>query len=450
MTSRLARPAVALAISFSLVAPTAHASPPDPTSPPAGPLTGRYIVTADDLGAPRYYQMHLVQSGPTLTGDFDGDVLTGTLSGDAFRFHGKDAEGGYEDATGTLANGVLGGTLILYFSGDLTHPVTQAFTAKKVLPRPAGPGRRHDFVPTEFHRQFSPFVKPVLTVFPGDTIHTTTVDAGGVDSKGARRSQGGNPQTGPFYVEGALPGDTLVVRIVRLKLNRDYAVSGGGIVPRGLNPDLAVKLKDANGQVRWHLDAEKNVAISEKPGEHLKKFAVPLRPMLGCVAAAPGAARAPPGTGDSGSYGGNMDFNELVEGATLYLPVSNPGALLYFGDGHAAQGDGELNGDALETSLDVELSVEVIQGKRVDGPRIESATHLMAMGLDGSLDGAFREATANMARWLMEDYKLSASEVAQVLGTSAEYRISEVADRNAGIVLKISKERLGTIGSPAR
>ena len=92
-----------------------------------------------------------------------------------------------------------------------------------------------------------------------------------------------------------------------------------------------------------------------------------------------------------------MDFNEIVEGVTAYLPVNQPGALLYVGDGHAAQGDGELNGNALETSMDVEFTVDVIPAKRIRGPRVESATHIMAMGLSGSLDDAFREATASMA-----------------------------------------------------
>jgi amidase len=104
-----------------------------------------------------------------------------------------------------------------------------------------------------------------------------------------------------------------------------------------------------------------------------------------------------------------------VEGATVYLPVNVPGAFLYVGDGHAAQGDGELNGNALETSMDVEFTVDVVSGKSIRGPRVESATHIMAMGLDGSLDDAFRSATANMAQWLTDDYKLTPSEVAQVL-----------------------------------
>jgi amidase len=234
----------------------------------------------------------------------------------------------------------------------------------------------------------------------------------------------------------------LVVQLRRLRLNRDWAESDDFVVGRAVDTDLAVKLKDVGKTVRWHLDRAHGVATPEKPAEHLTRYTVPLRPMLGCVGLAPRASQAAPNTGDSGRWGGNMDFNEIAEGATVYLPVSVPGALLYVGDGHAAQGDGELNGNALETSMDVELSVDVIPGKRIPGPRVESATHIIAMGLAGSLDDAFREATANMAAWLTDDYKLTPSEVAQVLGTAAEYKVSEVADRNAGMVLKISKERL--------
>jgi amidase len=293
-----------------------------------------------------------------------------------------------------------------------------------------------------FHRQFSPSNKPVLTVFPGDTIHTTTVDAGGSDEKSQVRVLGGNPQTGPFYIETAAPGDILVVHLNRLKLNRDWAESDDAIVDRGLDSDLAVKMKDGGKSVRWHLDMQRGVATPEKPTERLANYSIPLKPMLGCVAVAPGSASAPPGTGDSGRWGGNMDFNEIVEGATVYLPVSVPGALLYVGDGHAAQGDGELNGNALETSMDVEFTVDVIPNKRISGPRVESATHIMSVGLAGSLDDAFRYATFGMAQWLEQDYKLSPSEIAQFLGTAAEYKVAEVADRNVALVLKIHKDRL--------
>lgn len=406
-------------------------------------LTGRWLMTAEVFGTPVYYRLNLTQQGNKLTGDFGGDKLEGTVSGNNMQFHAVDEEGGYEDCKATISNGALSGTVIFVDASDKDHPQTRSFTAQLVRPRkPNTSPQRHEFTPSNFYRRFSAENKPVLTIQPGDTIHTTTVDAGGTDEKGVKRVLGGNPETGPFYVEGTFPGDTLVVHIVRLKLNRDYAISDDGIVDRGLTSDLAIKTKDNNNNLRWHLDLQRGVATPEKPGEHMKNYSVPVRPMLGCVATAAPPAAAPPGTGDSGRFGGNMDFNEVVEGNTVYLPVSTPGALLYFGDGHALQGDGELNGNALETSMDVEVTVDVISGKPLRGPRVESATHIIAMGLDGSLDGAFRNATDNMANWLMDTYKLTASEVAQVIGTAAEYKVSEVADRNAGIVLKISKERL--------
>jgi acetamidase/formamidase len=231
-----------------------------------------------------------------------------------------------------------------------------------------------------------------------------------------------------------------------LRLNRDYAVSDDGIVDRGLESDLAVKMKDTGKGVRWHLDLANGVATPENPSEHLKHYTVPLKPMLGCVATAPGPGGAPPPTGDSGNWGGNMDFNEIVEGSTIYLPVANPGALLYVGDGHAAQGDGELNGDALETSMDVEFTVDVIPGKRLRARRVETPSHVIAMGYAGSLDDALRWATGNMAQWLADEYKLTPSEIGQVLGTASEYKVAEVADRNVGVVLKIGKDRLKALG----
>src|ERR1700730_11312513 len=409
-------------------------------------VSGRWVVNTDFFGSTIYFSMELKQESEKLTGNFDGDKLEGTLKGNTIYFLAKDNEGGTDEGRGTVQGATITGTVVFTHLDD-PHPTTHKFTAELVPSRSARAPQRHEFVPAIFYRQFSAANRPVLTIAPGDTVHTTTVDAGGTDEKGVTRVLGGSPETGPFYVETAAPGDTLVVHLTRVRLNRTWAASDDFVVGRALDSDLAVKMKDVGKTVRWHLDAEHGVAAPEKPAEHLTHYSVPLRPMLGCVAVAPNVAQAAPGTGDSGRWGGNMDFNEIVEGATVYLPVSVPGALLYVGDGHAAQGDGELNGDALETSMDVEFTVDVIQGKRIPGPRVESETHIMAMGLDGSLDDAFRGATANMAAWLTEKYKLTPSEGAQVLGTSAEYKVSEVADRNAGIVLKINKERLKSLAS---
>jgi acetamidase/formamidase len=413
-------------------------------------LTGKWTVNADFWGTPLVLGMELKEEGGKLTGKFAGDKLEGTVNGNTVHFLAKDEEGGTEDVTATLKDGALSGTAVFTGSENPEHPATHTFTATLVTEWKARAAQRHEFTPTTFYRQFSALNKPVLRVAPGDTIRTTTVDAGGTDEKGVQRVLGGNPETGPFYVESAEPGDTLVVHLTKLRLNRDWAISDDDIVPRGVDTEWSVKMKDAGKPVKWHLDTGRGVATVDKPTEHLKNYSVPLRPMLGCIATAPGPASAAPGTGDSGRYGGNMDFNEVVEGATVYLPVNAPGAMLYVGDGHAAQGDGELNGNALETSMDVEFTVDVIAGKGVPGPRVESATHIMAVGLDGSIDDAFRMATVNMAGWLTEKYGLTPPEVAEVMGTSAEYKVSEVADRNAGVVVKINKERLQPLPAAAK
>ena len=407
-------------------------------------LAGRWLVTADMHGTPVHISMDIAQQGEKISGTYDRQRLQGSIKGASLHFVAQD-DSGEEIGDGTLLDGVLSGTIVDYDEANKEHPDRYTFTATLVPERLPVVPRRHEFAPSIFYREFSALHTPVLTVSPGDTIHTSTVDASGADETGQRRSLGGNPQTGPIYVESATPGDTLVVHLTRLRLNRDYALSDDAIVARGLDSGLAVKMQDGGKTVRWHLDLSKGLASLEKPGEHTAQYTIPVHPMLGCLATAPAPARAAPNTGDSGSFGGNMDFNELVEGATIHLPVFVPGALLYVGDGHAVQGDGELNGNALETSLDVEFTVNVIPRRRTPAPRVESDTHIMAMGLGGSLDDAFRNATSNMAQWLIEDYKLTPREVAEVLGPAAEYKVSEVADRNAGIVLKIRKDLLKRI-----
>jgi acetamidase/formamidase len=237
----------------------------------------------------------------------------------------------------------------------------------------------------------------------------------------------------------------LVVRLTRLRLNRDWAISDDGLVSRALDTDLAVKMKDGFKNVRWHLDRDRGVATLEKPTDHLRAFVVPLRPMLGCVAVAPGFGSAPPATGDSGRWGGNMDFNEIIEGATVYLPVSQPGALLYIGDGHAAQGDGELNGNALETSMDVEFTVDLIRDQNFGHPLAENAEFLISIGIGGSLDQALQQATSGLVRWLERDYKLTASESALVLGFAVRYDVVDLVGTQVSIAAKLPKTALARL-----
>ena len=171
---------------------------------------------------------------------------------------------------------------------------------------------------------------------------------------------------------------------------------------------------------------------------------MPLRPFLGCVGVAP-AGHMVFRSGYPGRFGGNMDYNRLTEGVTLYLPVSQPGALLFLGDGHAAQGDGELTGNALETSMDIEFSVDVMPRKSPGMPRAEDDEFLMAMGIAGSLTEGLQLATTEMARWLEERHKLNPSEVASVLGTAMRYDIAEVVDPLVNVVARVPKKALAQI-----
>jgi acetamidase/formamidase len=257
---------------------------------------------------------------------------------------------------------------------------------------------------------------------------------------------GGNPLTGPFYVEGAMPGDTLVVRFSRIRLNRDTAFSGSRVTAGALNAGYFAQQKNIpNFDSTWALDRQAGFARLAKPTEKLKDYRVPLRPMLGCVGVAP-AGLLSFSAGYPGTFGGNMDYNQLVEGATVYLPVYHPGALLFIGDGHAAQGDGELTGAALETSMEWTFTVDFIRARNIPGPRLENAEFWMASGVANSLPEALQSATTNLSRWLEEEYKLNAHEIGVVLGTAIRYEIAELVDPQIHVVAKIAKTALSQIG----
>jgi len=133
------------------------------------------------------------------------------------------------------------------------------------------------------------------------------------------------------------------------------------------------------------------------------------------------------------------------EGATLYIPVFQPGALLFLGDGHAQQGDGELPGQGLETSLDVQFRVDVIPAKALGQPRLENTDYQMIMGTGGTLDAAMKSATTQISRWLAEEYGLTPHDIAQVLGTAMQYEIAEVVDSEFNVVAKLRKDALAKI-----
>src|SRR4051812_27066864 len=279
--------------------------------------------------------------GAKLTGMLNELKVNGTVEGDRFHFTGFRPDG----KECCKFEGRMQGDEIV---GTVKEGADEFVWKMRRVAAPAAPQTRV-FEPTVFHRNFSGAIPPALHIHPGDTIKTTTVDAGGRDHKGVRRSLGGNPETGPFFVEGAMPGDTLAIKFHRIRLNRDSAQSGDRIVPSAVQPGYFRNSKfDDKFNSDWKLDRDAGIAKLAKPTDRLKNFRVKLQPMLGCVGVAPPANQAFR-AGWLGSWGGNMDYNGLREGVTVYLPVYQEGALLFVGDGHAAEGDGELNGDALET-----------------------------------------------------------------------------------------------------
>jgi len=396
-------------------------------------LSGEWAMTVNDPFNRSVVRLTLDVKGEAITGSIGGRPFAGTVAGGRFTapFQGS-----------TVIGNVDGDAL----KGEIELPDGKVtWTAVRIPPRPATP-RTHDFEPTQFQLYFSSKIEPVLRIHPGDTVRTWSVDAGGRDRAGTRRSASGNPQTGPFYIEGAMPNDTLVVRLNRVRLNRDWAQSGRTVMNNALEPSTVAQTKwDPQFNSRWRLDTARNVAVLDSPSAALKNLTIPLAPMLGCVAVAPPGENAIR-TVDSGSFGGNMDYNLLREGTTIYLPVYHPGALLFLGDGHAAQGDGELTGDALETSMDFEFTVDLIKGRSFGHPLAENSEFLVSIGIGGSLDQALRQATSGMMRWLERDYKLAPSEAAMILGFALRYDVVDLVGTQVSVAAKVPKATLNPLG----
>jgi amidase len=415
----------------------------------AADLTGDWIAEVYARGAEVQYARVKIQGDEKkLTGVWNQFTLEGSLAGSSLTLELKRnnavvgtltgaADGAAYAGDGRLVGGGNGGR-----GGAGGGGQQQNVTWKLARPAktPAGGPRTIDFEPPIFHGYYSASTPPVLHIFPGDTVRTRTYDQSGRDND--KRTPGGNLETGPFYVEGALPGDTLVVKLNRVRLNRDSARQGSRINGRAITPAYAAAAQyDSGFDGEWTLDRAKGVARIAHPTPRMKNVTVPILPMLGCIATAPPGEQVYRGT-DLGPFGGNMDYNQMGEGVTLYLPVYHAGALLTMGDAHAAMGDGEVTGSALETSVDVDFTVDVIAGYQSAGPRLENAEYIMAMGVAGSVADSIQIATTQLAEWIKRDYKLNDSEVALFLGAVAKYDITELVDPQLNVVAKVPKSAL--------
>ena len=289
-------------------------------------------------------------------------------------------------------------------------------------------------------------VKPVLRIASGDTVRIETLTASGVarlieagaseaeipnnlrevENAITERGPGAHPLTGPIYVEGAEPGDLLEVRILGFEFLHPFGrvsfSAGGGTLPDAF-PYAGIRLvrfDPATGTAEF------------SPGVVLR-----LAPFFGSIGVAPARRRissSPPGP-----HTGNLDNKELIAGSTLYLPVHVPGALLSMGDGHALQGDGEVAGSALETSLRGTVEIFLRKGKRLLWPRAETPTHFIAMGLHPDLDEAARLATLEMINFLVTEKGMSRDEAYMLCSLAVDLRVTQLVDGTKGIHAMLPK-----------
>ena len=297
----------------------------------------------------------------------------------------------------------------------------------------------HRFKPTQGHQTYA-VREPVLRVSPGDSIETSTLYSDFFTEK-----DGPWPgEVGPVYINGAATGDTLVVRILRIRPNIATGRSGTSTTYGVLTAtDLTPSLQDPAPRLMhvWRIDRKRMMAALDLPGSRMKKIEVALKPMLGRLATAPSGDQAVAG-GVPSVFGGNMDTSEACEGAVVYLPVFHEGALFYFGDVHALQGDGEIIGSGIETSADVALKLELLKGKIIGWPRLENGEFIMVAGSARPLIDAFRIAHVEMVKWLETEYGFDRWEALQVLSQVGSAQVANAVDPNYTVVAKFPKKFL--------
>lgn len=456
-------------------------------------VSGNWIATYGSEAAPQYAHVILKADGDKLSGMWGSSKIDGTLTDGKLDIKMTDAQGNSGGSvTGTVTGETISGSGTILGGGGggrgggggggraaaaAAAPAAAGlapagaaaaaggraraggggggrgagaaggvvnFTLARVV-MPATP-RSIKFVPDDnsIFATYSAANKPAIHISPGDVVHTWTPDAGGVDAQGVRH-KGGDSNIGPFYVDGALPGDTLVVHLLKVRTNRSTARQGTRINAHAITAAYLVGAQyDPAVTGEWTLLPDKGIAVPTHPSEHMKNYSVPLKPMLGCISVAPQGDTQYRG-GDLGPFGGNMDYNDNVEGTTLYFPVFHPGALLGMGDGHAAMGDGEVTGGAIETSMDVDFSVEVIPNDSSGQVRAETKDYLIAFGISGSVPVSIQDSTSQLASWIKKKYQLSDSEVAILFASELKFDITELVDSKYDVVAKIPKSILSTM-----
>ena len=288
---------------------------------------------------------------------------------------------------------------------------------------------------------------PVARLKPGDILDTNTLDCFGNAIKKPgdtlSMSKGDNPLTGPFYIEGAEPGDTLAVKILDLEVDGDQGVGAfapgfGALNETNYTPMLHAPLPE---KIWFYpIDHAANTATFQALDS---KFSVkiPLHPFFGCIGVAPAEGEARSSVVPA-EFGGNMDSPEASVGNTVYFPVNVKGGLFYIGDGHAAMGDGEVAGTAIEVPLKARVQLSVIKGRTIAWPQFENDNALMTVGAYRPLDDALRIAFTELVHWIHKDYGLSELDAYELLSQVGKIHLNEMVDPNYVVVASIEKKYL--------
>jgi acetamidase/formamidase len=302
--------------------------------------------------------------------------------------------------------------------------------------------------PGSYHYVFSRYVDPIARVEPGETVAIFTEDAfesritKATDRPSEILGSYLNPQTGPIYVNGAEPGDTLAIRINKLDPARDHGISSFFPGFGALNgTDRTAVLGSELPEKVWFYDVDRASGVARTHSlDGRRTWDVPLAPFLGCLGVSPGNEVRSTIVPDS--FGGNMDCPEVRAGNTVYLGVRVPGALLSFGDGHYAMGDGEIIGTAIEGAMNVDITVDLIKGRMTEWPRIENAEWMMTVGAARPLEDAARVAFREMVRWVQETTALSEMDAYEFVSQEARAPIVQMVDPEYTVMVKIEKKRL--------
>jgi acetamidase/formamidase/creatinine amidohydrolase/Fe(II)-dependent formamide hydrolase-like protein len=369
-------------------------------------------------------------------------ILAGTLTETLLTFARVPFLGTKAGAGSALVQLVVVGLGLALGAGRL-----RALPVAVLLLFAAAPARAetHRLVPKAGHPTFA-VRPPILTVRPGDVLESESLWGEWYEKAGGKWPG----EVGPIAIEGAEPGDTLVIEVLKVRPNRPTAVSTQGGRFGALVPDQGTAfLNDTfpRGRYVWRLDRERMTGTVDLPGSRVKSVTIPLRPMLGRVAVAPEGEEEFGGLWP-GAFGGNMDVSDVREGTTVSLPVFHTGALFYFGDGHAAQGDGEVCGSGLETSMEVAFRFGLVKKKAIAWPRLEDAEHLMVAASARPLSDALRLSFVELIQWLVADYGFDKADAYQLVSQSAVIRVGNMVDPLYTVVAKFPK-RLLAAGSAA-